>query len=62
MSVEPPPDETFSVDQSDVQPRNYKALRRELSFVLGCDFEAAEDWIEQHGQENAEEKIRSYWL
>lgn len=62
MTVEPPADETFSVDQSDVTPRKDENLRQELSFVLGRPPGEADEWIEQHGRTNAEEKIRSYWL
>jgi hypothetical protein len=62
MTVEPPADETFSVTQSDVTPRSDDNLRQELSFVLGSTPQEADEWIEQHGKVNAEERARNYWL
>lgn len=62
MTVEPPASEAFSLEQGDVTPRKDSNLRMALSHVLDCTPEEADDWIEQNGRVNAEEKIRAYWL
>jgi hypothetical protein len=62
MTVEPPTDEAYSVTQVDVQPRNYEQLRQELAFVLDKSPAEADEWINQHNEPSAEEKIRNYWL
>lgn len=62
MTVEPPHDDDFSIEQNGVQPRKDKHLRADLWQIIGGSLDDADKWIVKHGRTAAEEKIRARWL
>jgi hypothetical protein len=61
MTVEPPATADMSPTVDAVLVRDNKRLRQDLAQALDITPSDADDWIDEHGRVNAEERIRSHW-